>query len=389
MTGIDVLVADEFSALQGKRIALVTHAAARARTGRSTAEEFLIRDELNVVRLMAPEHGYYGVVRAGKNVEDDVVLGTPVLSLYGPLRRPSAEMITDVDVVVVDMQDIGSRSYTYISTMTEVMEACAEHRVPIMILDRPNPLGGRIVDGNLPDYEINSFVARIPVPYVHGMTMGELARMINGKGWLASDANGDPRTCSLTVIKCVNWSRDMQWEDTGLHWYPTSPNIPSANSARGYAVTGLCGELGLSSIGIGTSAPFTMIGAPEFPVDSLLVYRLADYGVTCRVGRFLPIAGKFGKQECEGYHLAFAHDTTFRPFHAAMALTLSLSDAFPYLLSDRLRESNRAKMFVKTSGTKRILNILYGPASWSLLEPICSEGVEEFKQDRAPYLLYN
>jgi len=288
----------------------------------------------------------------------------------------------------VDLQDIGSRSYTYISTMIEVMEACAYHRRPLMILDRPNPLGGSIIDGNLPDPEIRSFVARVPVPYIHGMTMGELATMANKEGWLELDKDDQPRTCSLTVVKCKGWTRSMSWEETGLDWYPTSPNIPSIDAARGYAVTGLCGELGLASIGIGTSAPFTMVGAPDFPVDSLLMFRLKSYGVTARYGHFLPVAGKYAKQECVGYHLAFAHDSTFRPFHAAMALTMSLCDLYPYMLNDQLRESNRARMFVKTSGTERILDALFNVSSWKKLLPICSEGVQDFRQQRKPHLLY-
>ena len=384
--GIDNLVAESFRPLSGKRIVLVTHAAARARTGRSTAEEFLRRDDVTVLRLLAPEHGFFGVVRAGKHVDDDTVMGTPVLSLYGPLRRPSAEMITDADMVVLDLQDIGSRSYTYISTMAEVMDACAEYSVPLMILDRPNPLGGEIVDGGLPDPSIKSFVARLPTPYVHGMTMGELASMANGEGWLDRDVPN--RRCSLTVISCSGWSRSMSWEQTELDWYPTSPNIPSIEAARGYAVTGLSGELGMASIGIGTSAPFTMIGAPWLPDDPEFVTSLMRWGVIARRGHFLPIAGKFAKKECQGYHLAFAKDTAFKPFHAAMQLIVLLRDRFPDILTDKLRTSNRGKMFVKTSGDQGILEALYRGYSFSALEEYCQRDVDRFRVRRLPYLLY-
>ena len=384
--GIDNLVASNFAQVRGKRIALVTHAAARARTGRSTAEEFLRRDDVTVLRLLAPEHGYYGVVRAGKHVDDDTVMGTPVLSLYGPLRRPSAEMIQDVDVVVIDLQDIGSRSYTYISTMAEVMDACAEFGVAVMILDRPNPLGGLIVDGGLPDPSINSFVARLPTPYVHGMTMGELAIMANDEGWL--DRTHPGRRCELEVVTCSGWERSMSWEEAGLDWYPTSPNIPSIEAARGYAVTGLSGELGMASIGIGTSAPFTMIGAPLLPDDPEIVGALARYGVVARRGHFLPIAGKFAKQECQGYHLAFAKDTTFKPFHASMQLIILLRDRFPTVLTDDLRTSNRGNMFVKTSGDERILEELYRGHGMDVIAFYCRNGVQEFQLRRLPYLLY-
>jgi len=384
--GIDNLIASNFSQVRGKRVVLVTHAAARARTGRSTAEEFLRRDDVTVLRLLAPEHGYFGVVRAGKHVDDDTVMGTPVLSLYGPLRRPSAAMISDADVVVLDLQDIGSRSYTYISTMAEVMDACAEYGVAMMILDRPNPLGGEIVDGGIPDPSIKSFVARLPVPYVHGLTMGELALMANDEGWL--DRRVPNRRCSLEVITCTGWQRSMSWEETGLDWYPTSPNIPSIEAARGYAVTGLSGELGMASIGIGTSAPFTMIGTPDLPDDPEFVSRMQRYGVIARRGHFLPIAGKFAKQECQGYHFAFARDTTFKPFHAAMQLIVLLRDRYPNILTDELKNSNRGSMFVKTSGDQRIIEELYRGHAFSIIEPYCRNGVREFLIKRLPYLLY-
>jgi len=180
--GIDNLIDTDFALLRGKRVVLVTHAAARTYRGTTTAEEFLQRKDVSTLRLLAPEHGFYGVVPAGIIVADDTVFRTPVVSLYGKLRRPDRSMITDADVVVVDLQDIGVRSYTYISTMVEVLEACAENSIRCMILDRPNPLGGTLVQGNLPDDELRSFIGRIPIPYVHGMTMGELATMVNGEG---------------------------------------------------------------------------------------------------------------------------------------------------------------------------------------------------------------
>lgn len=154
--GIDNLIDTDFALLKGRRVVLVTHAAARARSGRSTAEEFMLRKDIQLVRILAPEHGYYGVVGAGETVHADTLGGTPVVSLYGALRRPDSSMLSDADVVVIDMQDIGVRSYTYISTMTEVMEACALFARPVVILDRPNPLGGTVVDGNIPDPALRS-----------------------------------------------------------------------------------------------------------------------------------------------------------------------------------------------------------------------------------------
>lgn len=390
-TGIDVLLASNMDALASKRIVVVTHAAARASTGRSTAEELLKHPRVRVLRLLAPEHGYFGVVRAGDHVSDDIVGTTPVVSLYGRLRRPEASMITDADAVVIDLQDIGTRSYTYISTTIEVMEACAQYRIPVMILDRPNPLGD-VVDGAIPDPSVRNFVCRIPVPYVHGMTMGELATMANDEGWLERDASGTPRRCSLTVIRCAGWSRSMRWEDTGLAWYPTSPNIPSITTVRGYPTTGLLGELGLASIGIGTSSPFTMVGTPTYAPTSRdeehLMASLRGCGVIARDGRFVPIAGKFAKQECRGYQLVFAEDSTLKPFRAALILLHHFRAMTPTALDASIRSTNPGQMFVKTSGSQRWLDRLLKGATLSELCADSDAGVREFLIRRLPYLLY-
>lgn len=379
--GIDNVIDTDFAMFRGKRVVLVTHAAARAATGRSTAEEFLQRKDLTVVRLLAPEHGYYGVVRAGAKVDDDTVMGTEVRSLYGQYRRPTRAMLDDADVVVFDMQDIGSRSYTYISTMTEVMDACAEYDRPFVVLDRPNPLGGTTIDGNLPDSNIKSFIARLPIPYVHGLTVGELATMINGEQWIT-------RKCSLTVVRVKRWRRSMRWEDTGLSWYPTSPNIPTIHAARGYAVTGITGELGLCSIGIGTTSPFTVMGAPDFAMDEQLEARLRRYGITARYGQFLPSSGKYSGDVCEGYYLSFATDSTFKPFHAALSIVHSLTSRDTTVLPDDIASTNRGSMFTKASGSARYLWLLRQGASWDKISALCREGVDEFARRRRPYLLY-
>lgn len=390
--GIDVLLANNMRELAGKQIVVVTHAAARAHTGRSTAEELISHPRVHVLRLLAPEHGYYGVIRAGDHVSDDIVGTTPVVSLYGRLRRPEPSMIRDADVVVIDFQDIGTRSYTYISTMIEVMEACAELEVPVMILDRPNPLGGMVVNGSIPDADVRNFVCRAPIPYVHGMTLGELASMVSGEGWLQPDDAGAPKWCSVTVVACAGWTRTMRWEDTGLDWYPTSPNIPTITAARGYPVVGLLGELGLASIGIGTSGPFTMIGAPDYVLNAddqiALLRNLAACGVVARAGRFVPIAGKFAKQECVGYHLAFANDSTFKPFDASVILLHHLRSRYRAALSPGVVSGNAGQMFVKTSGSSRWLSMLQAGAPLAQLQATANTGVKEFLLRRLPYLLY-
>ena len=210
--GIDNLIDTEFALLSGKRVVLVSHAAARTARGTSTAEEFAGTSTLRLLRIRTPEHGFYGVVEAGKHVDDDTLLGVPTRSLYGAVRRPDASMISDADVVVIDMQDIGVRSYTFMSTMIEVMDACAEFNIACMILDRPNPLGGMTVSGGVVDDSLRSFIGRLPIAYVHGCTLGELATMANREHWLTANPKRRAQMCSLTVVRCKRWVRSASWE---------------------------------------------------------------------------------------------------------------------------------------------------------------------------------
>lgn len=382
-TGADNLFDTNFSLIKGKKVVLVTHAAARTYTGRSTAEEFQRTNEITLLRILTPEHGYYGVVGAGKHVANNHLEGTPLVSLYGANRQPTRQQIEDADVVVVDLQDIGSRSYTYVSTLVEVMEACAKYNIQMVVLDRPNPLGGLMVDGSLPDASQASFVCRLPIPYVHGMTLGELAKMTNGMGWLSADKSGKPRTCSLTVVRAKRWTRNMTWEQTGLPWYPTSPNIPTLNSVRTYPVTGVLGELGLASIGIGTTMPFMVVALPSLQTDTILIQRLSGFGVLAMKCQINPTSGMFASTVCNGYYLSYAADSTVRPFTAGMALITSLRDAGAIALTGA-----RNSMFVKVCGTSDYYDMLVGNKPWSEIERRTLRGLNEFKMARAPYLLY-
>lgn len=384
--GIDNLVDTDFALLQGKRVVLVTHAAARALSGRSTLEEFRRRKDLSLLRVFTPEHGYYGVVVAGSHVANDTIAGIVSLSLYGALRKPTKEMLSNADVVVIDLQDIGTRSYTFMSTMVEVMEACAEHSVPVMILDRPNPLGGIGVHGNVPEDTMRSFVARIPVAYVHGMTMGELATITNGERWLGKDAKGLPRQCSLTVVRCKRWTRSMTFEDTRLPWYPTSPNIPTVHAARGYPVTGLLGELGGLYIGIGSPSPFTVVGAPYLVYDSVLVQRLKHYGTTAMPARFVPTSGRYAGVTCSGYYLGFDDGSAYNPYMSAMTFIAMLYPSVSGHDSENV-SGKQTLMFKKVTGSSVLLSAL-ARADWPAVEREATRGLEAFRVKRRQYLLY-
>ena len=263
--GIDVMERDQFRLFQGKRIGLVTNQTGVDGLGRKTRVVLKNAPGVKLVRLYAPEHGIDGTILAGKYVASrtDDETGLPVFSLYDDTRKPTPQMLKGIDMLVYDMQDIGARSYTFISTMVKCMEACGENNVEFVILDRPNPLGGRRVEGPPVETRWMSFVGQMPVPYVHGLTVGEAARMANDLGWTKAKCR------HLTIVPMVGWKRDMVWQDTGLKWVQTSPNIPFATSPVYYVVTGIVGSLNGINIGVGTPTPFQIVYAPNFPAAAV------------------------------------------------------------------------------------------------------------------------
>jgi len=252
--GIDVLASDRYELLRGKRVGLITNQTSMTSGGVPTRVA-MRRGGVNLVALYAPEHGIDGTVIAGRHVATirDSMTGLTVYSLYGDTRKPTPGMLAPIDVMVFDLQDIGCRSYTYISTMIVAMEACAEQGKEFVVLDRPNPLGGWRVEGPPLDPRWKSFVGQIPTPYVHGMTAGELAMMACGEHWV--------RAPHLHVVQMQGWTRGMVWESTGLPWHRTSPNIPHASSPAYYVATGILGGASGVEIGIGTENPFGYAGA--------------------------------------------------------------------------------------------------------------------------------
>jgi uncharacterized protein YbbC (DUF1343 family) len=255
-TGIEVLKETGFKVLQGKRVGLITNPTGVDNRLKSTIDILHEAQDVHLVALYGPEHGVRGDVYAGDKVDTftDPNTGVPVYSLYGSTRKPTPEMLEGVDALVYDIQDIGCRSYTYISTMYLGMQAAVENDIEFIVLDRPNPLGGLKVEGCLVEEGFFSFVSQLKVPYVYGLTCGELAMLIN------SEFMGD-RPCKLTVVKMKKWQRKMTFDDTGLPWVPASPHIPFAHSAYFYPVSGILGELGYMSIGVGYTLPFEIFAA--------------------------------------------------------------------------------------------------------------------------------
>ena len=255
-TGIEVLKAQRFELLEGKRVGLITNPTGVDDGLRSTVDILTEAPNVELVALFGPEHGVRGDAHAGDHVgnQTDPVTGLPVYSLYGKTRKPTPEMLRGIDVLVYDIQDIGCRSFTYISTMGEAMAAAAENGIEFVVLDRPNPLGGRKVEGPLVQDGFFSFVSQYRIPYVYGLTCGELAMLLNGEGMI-----GKP--CNLHVVAMEGWKRDMVYEDTGLQWIPSSPHIPQAETAFFYPASGIVGDFGYLSIGVGYTIPFQMFAA--------------------------------------------------------------------------------------------------------------------------------
>lgn len=261
LLGIDVLEQSGFRAVDGKRVGLLTHPAGVNRRRESSVDVLRRAPNVRLVALFGPEHGIYGNEKANVPVDDkiDPRTGLPVYSLYGKYRKPTAKMLEGLDALVIDLQDVGVRSYTYVSCMRYAMEACFENDVEVIVLDRPNPLGGLKVDGPPLDRQRRSYVGAFHVPYVHGLTIAELARMAKHiPGWMDSPEHIRKKG-RLTIIPMQGWSRDMLWTQTGLRWIPTSPYIPDLSAVLGYAMTGLGAQEGDFSHGIGTPYPFRLL----------------------------------------------------------------------------------------------------------------------------------
>ena len=255
-TGIEILKETHFDVLKGKRIGLITNPTGVDNQLKSTIDILHEAPSVQLVALYGPEHGVRGDVYAGDKVDTfvDSNTGLPVYSLYGKTRKPTKEMIANIDALVYDIQDIGTRSYTYISTMYLAMQAAAENGIEFIVLDRPNPLTGTKVEGCLTEDNFISFVSQLKIPYVYGLTCGELAKLINGEFM-------HENPCKLTVVKMKKWKRKMSFDDTGLPWVPASPHIPFAHSANYYPASGILGELGYMSIGVGYTLPFELFAA--------------------------------------------------------------------------------------------------------------------------------
>ena len=334
-TGIEVLRDREFKGLVGRKVGLVTNPSGVDRNLNSTVDILFNAPGVELVALYGPEHGVRGDVYAGDKINDSVdpATGLPVYSIYGSTRKPTPEMLEGIDVMVYDIQDVGVRSYTFISSLGLVMEACAEKDIEVMVLDRPNPLGGNKIEGCNVEPGFFSIVSQYPIPYVYGLTIGELAKMINEEGMnRGQKGTQEPAHCKLTVIPMKGWERDMVYEDTKLPWVLPSPNIPFKDSPMYYASSGICGELyGFMNIGVGYTLPFQVFGAlwldPDKLKEKLESYELP--GVAFRTIWYKPFSGSQKGELVKGLQYFFTDYEKARLTEVQFIVMQAVAELYP------------------------------------------------------------
>ncbi len=379
--GVENFLQNFKSLVKGKRVGLLTNPSGVNSRLQSTADLLAIDPDIHLTALFGPEHGIRGAIYAGEKVSDeiDAHTGVPVFSLYGSHRKPTKAMMDKVDVVLVDIQDIGLRGYTYIYTMAKVMEAAAEYDKEVIILDRPDPIGGLKVEGNLVEPAFESFVGMFPIPYRYGMTIGELAQLFN---------NEFDIHCKLKVIPMKGWQRDMLWKDTGLLWVPTSPHVPHWETVLYMGATGTFGELHVLSEGVGYTSPFEIVGAPW--VDG---YQFAEAlnalhlpGVIFRPLYFKPYYATYKGQICQGVQLHITDPYRFDSYTTGLYIMQTSLRLYPD--HNLFSQDNRVRMFNKVMGCDWITKDLQKGVPVEKIVQKWQPELQKFKLIRQKYLIY-
>jgi uncharacterized protein YbbC (DUF1343 family)/CubicO group peptidase (beta-lactamase class C family) len=372
MTGIDVLVEEQFAPLRGKRVALVTNQTGLDQQGRRTVDLLAAAPDVKLIKLFSPEHGLYGVLDEKVSDTIDPKTGLRVYSLYGKTNKPSPAMMEGVEVLVFDIQDAGARYYTYTATLGLCMEACAAAKAKLVLLDRPNPLGGYMVDGPIADEKSLGFTAYAPIPVAHGMTLGELARYYNAERKIG---------CDLQVVEVRGWKRSMWFDETGLTWINPSPNLRNPTQALIYLGVGQI-EAANISVGRGTDQPFEMLGAPWID-GRRLAAALNDLklpGLRFTPIRFTPSSSKFAGKECQGVYIGVTDRAAVQPVKLGIALAWTLHREF----GDQF-EIAKVNNLLKSAGQLERIK------SAKTFEEACTgwdKDLAAFKAVREKYLIY-
>src|SRR5699024_2027237 len=378
--GLDLFLASEYKQFRGKRIGLVTNITGVNEQLVPSIELFHDHPGIDLVALYAAEHGIRRDAREGQDVESftDPDTGLPVHSLYGDTRKPTQNMLDNVDVLVFDLQDIGSRYYTYIYTMAYVMEACAEYEKHFVVLDRPNPVSGLHTEGNLVEEDVRSFVGLLPIPNRHGMTVGELAQLFKYEYGYA---------CELTVVSMQGWKRQMYFDDTPLFWVPPSPNTTNIEMNILYPGTCLVEGTNLSE-GRGTTKPFEWIGAPFIDGQQLAKQFNMKHipGILARPISFVPMYQKHIDTSCGGIQLHVVDRNILHSLKTGLTLLELIAEMYTKDFCFRKNENDKY-FFDLLAGTKQLRKMVMNGKTEQFLEA-CESDVEYFNKLKEPYLLY-
>jgi len=381
MLGIDNFMSKYLHLVQNKRIALLTNPSGVNSHLRATSDLLFENKNIRLVAFFGPEHGIRGAMHAGVKVADtiDSLTGLPVYSLYGNKYKPTRESLENIDVILVDIQDIGLRGYTYIYTMAKVMISAAENNKKVIVLDRPDPLGGLQVEGNLTEKDFFSMVGLYPIPYRPGMTIGELAGLFNEE----YDIH-----CDLEIVPMRGWQRSMYWNETGLNWVPTSPHVPHWETILFMAATGTIGELNTLSEGVGYTSPFEIIGAPW--IDGIRYAQELNAlhlpGVYFRPLYFKPYYLTYSGQICQGVQLHITDRKKFSPYVTGLYIMQTHLQLYPD--QNLFSKADRIDMFSKVVGTDKIMKMLIKKIPVSEIEQSWQEELSMFLKIREKYLIY-
>lgn len=380
--GMDRLLDEECyrSWLKDKRVALVTNNTALCRGHKLSAERLLQQKDFTFVAIFAPEHGFSGNFHASEEVtegfyEDKI----PIYSLHGKTRRPTALMLKDIDVIIFDIQDIGCRSYTYVSTLFYVMEEASRRHITVIVADRPNPMGGLVVDGIGLDEKYRSFIGYIDIPYCHGMTVGELARYFNAEYKIG---------CDLKVAPLAGWKRSMHFGDTGLVWIPTSPHIPEPDSPLFYTMCGVVGEIHLVNTGVGYTTPFKLVGAPWIDADKFAAALNKQHfpGVVFVPTHFKPFYGDLKHKDCHGVKIIVTNPNKIMPVQTQFLLIGMLKSLYPEQFTAAFA-SVKKESFCKIAGREEVYEILKNERfAIYKLKSLCQTDRKLFLAKRKKYL---
>jgi uncharacterized protein YbbC (DUF1343 family) len=378
-TGLDNIGAHT-NLFKGRRVGIVANHTSYNSEGKYIVDVVRAMEGVRVVALFSPEHGLRGLEEAGAKVENqtDPVTGLPVYSLYGKISKPTPQMLADVDVLVFDIQDVGARFYTYLYTMSLAMEAAAENGKRFVVLDRPNPINGVQLEGPVLEPRFATFVGLYPIPVRYGLTVGELAKMVNGEGWLAKGIKAD-----LTLVPLTGWQRGMWFDETGLRFIKPSPNMPDLETAAIYP--GLCLLEGTNlSEGRGTPKPFRQFGAPWIDSTALAakLNALNLPGVRFQPAAFTPTSSKFEKQQCQGVEILLTDRTRLEPFWTGVQIVNELYQMYPGSFKWIERHLDRL------CGAATIREAITAQEPLPLLKSAWAAECSSFDQTRRKYLRY-